>query len=287
MADSALHNSSKPNSSTIFVTGETDPVLKGIEGTNSIATWMFTVRSDYEKQLLEQSVVNSPDEVWTNTTLVENIQRHWHSRGQNGCRFAQHMALNADTIGWECEAVFGSPEDLSNLTTMATVEDRIQTAIAREDNQVLSLLFPHITTPDELARFIKVIQQVPSIYKVRDETIGHLNVIALRIGLADGEVESWLMGFGPFSFFPQTRRAPITEIVIRTKVKPATLFHRLNQDRGTAHLADTQVRMSEDAMERRWQGTYRNTRAVLGGEPDAFSAAKVTFAIPTALWSNQ
>ena len=211
-------------------------MLKGIVGTHLIATWMFPLRSDYEKYLLEQSVVNSPDEVWTNPTLVETIQRHWHSRGQNGCRFAQHIALNADSIGWECEAVFGSPEDLNNLTTLAMIEDHIQAAIAREDNQVLSLLFPQITAPDELAHFIKFMQQVPSIYKVRDETIGHVNALALRIRLADGEVESWLMGFGPFSFFPRTRRAPMTEIVIRTKVKPVTLFHRLNQDRGCRSL---------------------------------------------------
>jgi hypothetical protein len=42
--------------------------------------------------------------------------------------------------------------------------------------------------------------------------------------------------------------------------------------------------MSEAATEKMWQATLKNTRDVLGGEPDRFSAAKVTFTLPETAW---
>lgn len=107
--------------------------------------------------------------------------------------------------------------------------------------------------------------------------------IGIRLALADN-VASWVMGFGPYPFLPNTRQAPLTEFVIRTKVKPEAIFHRLNQDRRAAHLADTPLHFGDSVAEQLWQSTYAKARTILGGEPNRLSAAKTTFALPTALW---
>jgi hypothetical protein len=257
-----------------------------VEGTNPIATWMFTTRSDYERHFRQHGIVRNAEDLWKISHLVIDAQRHWHSKGQNGCRFAQYLALNAADRGWESKVFLGNIEEISNSTVLADIELTIQEAFSQKENQVTSLLFPQITSPDDLACLIKLMQLLSSVYCIRDEEIGDVNVIALRMDLAGSNVASWLMGFGPFNFFPQTRRAPVTEIAIRTKIKSECIFYRLNPDRSAAHLADTPTGMNLEAMERRWQSTYKNTRAVLGSEPDKLSAAKVTFAIPSSLWLN-
>lgn len=88
------------------------------------------------------------------------------------------------------------------------------------------------------------------------------------------------MAFAPFHFAPSTRRGPYLELTIRVKQKPEAIFHRLNQDRDIAHLADVPLEMSPQHWEDRWQSTLRRTRMVLGGEPDEMSAAKATLAVP-------
>lgn len=110
--------------------------------------------------------------------------------------------------------------------------------------------------------------------------------MALRLDISSEGALSWIMAFGPFANWPETRRAPLLEFAIRVKPKPAALFHKLNQDPGAAHLADSDPRLTESQMEKVFDRTERTTRDVLGGPPDFRSAAKVTFSFPSLLWDR-
>jgi len=105
-----------------------------------------------------------------------------------------------------------------------------------------------------------------------------------RVALENDEVLAWVMGFGPHESFAKTRQSPYTEIVIPVKPKPDDTYHRHNNDKSSAHVADQHIDLDEKVMDRLWDNTYKKTRKVLGHEPDLFSGARTTFTIPENDW---
>lgn len=249
--------------------------------------YVFPGRTDYEKYFMGKGIIKTPDELWNRKDLLPEVQHHWHGRGQNGCVFAQAIACNAADRGWRMSVIDKPLSSLQNPDDLLQIDDLIQASIADPCVQIQSLLFPHVTQPAELVGLVKAISTTPSIFIAKEVHYDYLSTIALRTVIGEGRVLSWLMGFGPFEFFPNTRQAPITEIAIRVKTKPDKIFHKLNQDREAAHLADTPIFMNDLVAERLWQATYAKTRNILGGVPDHFSAAKVTFSLPRELWVNR
>ena len=169
---------------------------------------------------------------------------------------------------------------------LAEVDHLIHSSIQTPGIEIISLLFPRVVTDASLAELLRRLTTVPSIQLEQETSYGDLVTIALRVAVNPEGSLSWLMGFGPFSSLPKTRQAPITEIAVRCKPKPEKQFHRLNHDPGAAHLADYPVQGDDVSTERIWQATLRNTRDILGGEPDHFAAAKVTFTLPKAIWDK-
>ncbi len=256
------------------------PSIEGIvPGSVKIKHWSFPARTDYERFFLSRNAITAADDLWKNPTLVTDVQRHWHSTGQNGCIFAQMIARSASANSWRHVVVSDFEHQMSDK-----IEIQLETALREDDCEILSLLFPHVTTVEEMVKTVGFILSVPSIHLAAKEMNETLVRLALRVKIPANGSLSWLMGFGPFTFFPKTRQAPILEVAIRVKAKPEKIFHRLNQDHTTAHLADYPIEMSEEKMERTWVATEKNTRDVLGQNPDEYSAAKVTFTIPRDYW---
>jgi hypothetical protein len=208
-------------------------------------------------------------------------QRDWHVRGQTGCQFARLGALQAEPVNWRYLVITGTRHD-SNL--LATLAERVYFLAREPDCQILSILCPDLENAADAVHAVRNIAQLTEHFWLeRDEVIDSFLRLNLRYTLPSGGVTSWVMAFGPMPFLPSTRRSPYFELVLRIKPKPYAIFHRLNQDRHIAHLADIPLKMSEARWEHRWMSTLRRTRMILGTEPDEITAARATLTVPVAL----
>lgn len=210
-------------------------------------------------------------------------QRDWHVRGQTGCMFARLAAGQANTLTWDYVVVPGRNHDVA---TFSAVRDLVARAVEDPRCQILSVLFPDVLSPDGLVAAILGLVTAGPFWLERDEVDASSRRLHLRYPLGNTGVQAWVMAFAPLDFLPPTRRGPFSELVIRVKLKPAELFHRLNQDRAVAHLADLPLAMTPPRWEHRWQSTLRRTRMVLDAEPDDISAARATLSVPVGLLSG-
>jgi hypothetical protein len=257
--------------------------LDGVNVSRNCNGLYFSTRGDYEQHLQKLAPAAPQGACWKDDDVAAAVQRHWHTRGQNGCVFAQIAATDAGSIGWQTVVLRlddhrSLPEQLHRLSTI------ISEAVQDPDCNLLSLLFPEPTTAAELVPVLATLLSLNEIVVAKVSTEGGLASVALRIPLDEERVLSWLMAFGPIDTFPVTRQGPQFEVVIRTKVKPPEIFHRLTQDRDAAHLADVPLKLSEEQKEGLWTATLARTRRILSGEPNAYSAAKVTFTIEESAW---
>lgn len=244
----------------------------------------FPTRKDYAKYFIENQIVKTEDEIWNNETYVNIIHRHWHSEGRNGCIFALLAARRADEFGWQDYVITDSIDEIERSKLKQEVRNQIQKAINNPNCEILSLLFSKVTSDNDLVRMIQQLILVENIILTEENISNDMVTLALRVPLDHGKVLSWLMAFGPYKFFPQTRQSPVTEIAIRVKEKPVIQFHRLSKDAEAAHLADLPLDYTDEVMEKTWENTINKTRLILGGEPDSFSAAKTTFSLPKKIW---
>lgn len=247
----------------------------------------FPTRQDYSEYFLKKGIVHDEEAIWENQEFVSIIHRHWHGEGRNGCVFALLAARKAETVGWQDFVITKNIDSLENDNTISLLTGKIEEAIANPNCEILSLLFSRIVTTEELVRLICQLLRIELIHLTEEKEVDDLVTLAIRIPINEEGVLSWLMAFGPFDYFPQTRQSPITEIAIRVKPKPKIQFHRLTPDREAAHLADLPLDYSNKMMEKTWDNTLKRTRIILGREPDEISAAKTTFSLPKKHWSNK
>lgn len=211
--------------------------------------------------------------------LIALAQRDWHVRGQNGCMFARLAALEAENLRWDTIVVEAAPAVI-DMRICFDIERCVLDRIQDPQVQVLSIIFPRVSSVADAIRIMRLLSTNTSFWLERDEVAEGFLRLNIRYPVDDSTVQAWVMGFGPFPCIPNTRRGPYYELSLRMKEKPEKIFHRLNQDRNVAHLADAPLIMSERHWEHRWQSTLRRTRMILGGEPDEVSAARATLAVP-------
>jgi len=247
----------------------------------------FSAPSDYVSYLLECGAISAPDEAWTSPELALAIQRHWFWQGQVGCLFARRASRYSQPLGWETCVLTPYPREMSQAELKRYLKARIVEATLSPTCELLSFLFPRIREPAELVRLIRAITSTRSVTLVRRADLGQATALSLQSSLAKSKVKAWLLGFGPFEHIPPTRRAPSVEIIIRPKVKPASLFHQVNQDRSVSHLADMPLHISDAYAEMMWQETLRSVERILGHRPDRKTAATTTFCVPRHLWDQQ
>lgn len=211
--------------------------------------------------------------------LYALAQRDWHIRGQNGCMFARIAALKSENVGWNYSVIDPQVSKIDN-TQVVDIHGSLEEAVRNSDTELYSLLFPGVTSAKSAVEIIRTLARGPKFWLEKDELIDSVLKLRLRYPVVENEVQAWVMAFGPFNFLPNTRQAPYFELVTRVKVKPETIFHRLNKDPAVAHLADIPLDMPEKYWEDRFDSTLRRTRMILGNEPDDVSAAKSTISIP-------
>lgn len=248
-----------------------------LDATESFGLRKFPRPEQYHErfiQLAARHIVSQP------AVLYVLAQRDWHIRGQTGCMFARLAACRSVSLRWESIVVdYATGCDRDYLEGVA---DHVRDAVCDDHVEIVSVLFPSLCKSSNIEIMVRDLVARTPFWLERDDVVDGYRRLHLRypVGTGPRPAQAWVMAFAPFRFLPNTRRAPYVELAIRVKEKPKWIFHRLNQDRNVAHLADVPLVMPERHWEHRWRSTLRRTRMILGGEPDEISAAKCTLAIP-------
>lgn len=253
----------------------------------------YPSRDEYYEFLKQQGLVAKRPDFTDNHQLVIQVHRDWHHRGAQGCRFARYMGWEPETYGWHRLVVDGHTFTGLSANDLAKVAEPVQRAIADSDNVALSLLFPDVTTPSQLAGLVRFVSRLPAwtAFEVGEDNefvnIGIRVVIDRRKG-----VMAWPLALGPFDFLPGTRRAPFTELALATKPKQHPMPDEITPNDCAAHLADTwpALPMEGDKFSKMWKNTTEWKAAILAGwgeSPDDLRAkARTTVTIPKDVWER-
>lgn len=200
---------------------------------------------------------------------VKNAQREFFRRNRSGCAFAAYAAQRPEKYGWSAIIL---PVDPS------LIGDALARAIADPAVEALSLIFPSVLTTEALIDLVEACLATDQFVSEGFED-GKIRFVRLRARI--GEDLSWVTGFGPFPFLPETRRAPSCELTIRVKPRPQYDWYFKPPTDGIVHLADLDMRgLSDRNLKKLWGASFETTKRILGHSPDEESAAKTTFVIP-------
>lgn len=241
-------------------------------------------RSDYEAYLREHSVLNENETLIERPDLAEPLYRDWQRRPQVACVFARRIATQPRKFNVACVVV---SEDPSNEMTRVIDAAAGSVMKARGTNEALTILLPKLVDSSLLAAFCKRLGARNGNWRIEavpnpSDRLERVH-ISLRFALRK-DVEAEILGLGPFTFLPATRRAPITALEMRTKVHG-------NKKRGRSavarsHLADIPWPGAGDAwFDNAWKKSEAARRAILGGD-DSAARARITFAIPGPIWDG-
>lgn len=205
---------------------------------------------------------------------IGEAQFDFYRRNRAGCLFAAIAAKHPMRYGWVQKVL--PPRE-------GAIDKVIEQAIGDRAVTMLSLIFPAINTPRSLIDLIHTLRKCRLVYLEQNHLFEDSRCFGFRARVDD--LSSWISGFGPFSFFPVTRRAPYTEVTFRVKPRPNFKWVMKKSPPGVIHLADLDMLGMADAMFRTvWRATLKRTAQLLGHEPDLRSAAKTTFSVPTKIW---
>lgn len=200
--------------------------------------------------------------------IDENLA--FFSRNQSGCAFAVIAARDPDKYEWR--------HDIVTDVEPAQIAARVCAALEDPAISTLSLVFPSVTDVDGLMGLLAALRCGP-IYL--HETHDTSNNRCYRFRARVGEDESYISGFGPFDFMPETRRTPHTSIVMRVKPRPDYAWHLKPPVAGIVDVAAMDMKgISDRNLKRLWNNSFLTVRGILGKKPDEESAAKTTFILP-------
>ena len=190
-----------------------------------------------------------------------------------GCAFAAYAARAPNEFGWFHQVL---------AVDSATIDGAIRRAISDSKISTQSLIFPTVQDIEALLRLIETFIQCEELVVGQDVQYDGFRCIGFRVHV--GSDISWVSGFGPYTFFPKTRQAPHTEIIFRTKIRPAYDWVMKEAPAGVIHLADMEMRgLSNEDFRRMWRSSHERTAHIIGHEPNLLSAAKTTFSIPNGV----
>lgn len=207
--------------------------------------------------------------------IIED-QLAFYRRGNAGCLFAAHAADDPEKFGWRFSVSEADPQHIEALICEAINDDKISTK---------SIIFPKVIMRDDLRDLLLSFKKVGSIFLGSAERCEDSVCLAYRVRV--GEETSWMLGFGPFDFLPNTRQALFTEITFRCKPKPEYRQVMKESDPGVLHVAHMDMLgMKEAQFKSLWYGSIHHVEEVLGRSSDLRSKAKTTFAIPPDLFQE-
>jgi hypothetical protein len=251
-------------------------VFEGLHPTGSYSTTLnsvphrfdVAVRADYEAAFRAAGRLTNQDAIEDHPELVAAVQAHWHASGHNGCRFAMYLSEHRERFGWETWVM---ARRSSAAVTAEAIGELARERIDPVEVDVLSVVLPHIDTPDGLGDIVRALGERDDwkLSEGEDPLDGDVALLGLSIGIDLGHW-SEILGFGRGDPLAHTRQAPFTELAIRAK-PPRNA--RQNQ---RAFMAD--VPLDEDsATIAKWGNETKRSRAQrLGDEHDTRGKAKWT-----------
>ena len=250
----------------------------------------FPQRSDYLQYLIERRIIASEDALDAQPNVVMDIHRHWHLKGQHGCRFAQMLSNNPVGHRWGRVVIPGADPAKWSRALWNDIAHHVEAAMGNAEEQALSLLFPSLTSESALVELLVQLKerlrwQAVLIDRIDGPDGAPLLRIGLRVPMSDG-IAAWPIGFGPFPHLALTRRSPLTEIAFMVKPKAYPSRPNITPDPNAAHLADMQIPViTDDAWKKVWASTQAAKAERLADPGDPAAKAKVTFVVPESLWN--
>lgn len=254
-------------------------ILKGLQWSTGGPS-----RSDYEAFLREHNLLDERETLADRPDLSEPVYRDWQRRPQVACIFARRIATRPRKFNVATVVVAEDPAEQMTHAINTTAE---AVMAARGSSEALTVLLPKLVVSPLLAAFCKRLGARNDNWRIEavanpSDRLDRVHV-SLRFALQK-DVEAEILGLGPFTFLPATRRAPITALEIRTKVKGHK--KRGRSETARSHLADIEWQGAGNSwFDRAWAQTEEARRTVLGGD-DSAARARITFAIPRALWDG-
>jgi hypothetical protein len=187
-----------------------------------------------------------------------------------GCSFAAYAARDPRKFGWSYQVIDANAAEIDGAVRQASDDPAIST---------LSLVFRDCEDVRRLLGLIEVLQDCRTVILGQDIVYGSYRCLGFRARI--DKFESWISGFGPFSFFPKTRQSPHTEVTMRVKPRPAYDRVMKKAPDGVIHLADMDMLgIAEEHFKALWRSSFERVASLLGHKPDLRSAAKTTFTLP-------
>lgn len=197
-------------------------------------------------------------------------QQEFFKRNGSGCAFAAAAARDMQKYGWK-QAICDISAD--------EIDREIEGAISDASISTLSLIFPTIKTDAQMSALLSELQKCKLVFLEEKFEVG--TKYGFRFRAIIGDLHSWISGFGPFDYLPETRRSPSVEMTIRVKPRPEYEWHFKASPPGVIHLADlNMLGLPDKKLWKLWGVSFLRTKKLLGHDPDAESAAKTTFVIP-------
>jgi len=232
-------------------------------------------------------------------------QANWHNRSLQGCLYAGYIFRNNPAeVGLERLCLI----EPTNKKLIATLKDLIATKINDDNNCILSIVLPNIVSLSNLLSLLDLCKTYTDWLIEDDEVYQENKLVKIRVPLPSSieneeQTFSWVLGFGPFEFLPQTRQSPYFEIMIPTKTKEylKNKFNRMtptkqsndSKDRGgtivEAHLADVFIKNITDNLtidNILWTNSIKRKNQILSNFgkdsfDDSNAKAKITFSYPS------
>lgn len=205
---------------------------------------------------------------------------HWIRTRQAGCSYAALLANRDEAKSWRSWTT-ELPKDEASVEN---IEKVLQLAVGETAVHAVVIVFRDIETPTHLAILANRLcehdswscceprQLQPSLGGVRRFSLG------LRWTMPNTHT-SYVLGFGPFGFFPPTRRAPYCALTVPTcEVGPLRDPSLTSVER---HLCDMRnERFDSNKWKRLWKSTTDLKQALVNDSDETSAKAKVTFVLP-------
>jgi hypothetical protein len=212
----------------------------------------------------------------------------WRRTAAIGCVFARWFSIHPNEHGQVIEEVSQSKDPQRVATAIAA---RVETLLADASVSDAALILPSITTIEALSRTAIALADFPewevSFDKITPPPSLDLRAVHIvrKIPVGRTRFSSEVLAFGPFRWFPATRRAPVAALEVFVG-KPMRHDPKTHKGKTNAHLADmdlSDTELTSDQIDRFWEKSPTGRLTSLGGGEDNRAKAKVSFVITPAL----
>jgi hypothetical protein len=246
-----------------------------------------STRQDYIDYFIENQILNSEEELCESDPTIILIHQNWYSSGSAGCVFAAAIASQASKLNVVTE-VFSELPNPNKTDQYIDFLNKIINKHKESAAELVHIIFPKIKDIPSLVSLIKQLLCAEGVSLERKHEHYDWYLLEIRVEIISNLLHAWPMILGPFEFFPATRQAPFTEIVVRLKPKSQSTYSKNNNDIGTAHIADIPImhKYPEKQMNTLWTSTMNRVKLILGDERnnELRAKAKTTVTVPKKHW---